>query len=109
MTQEEAIIIKKIDEHKKELIKLDKKSKDIEKGLKLGKKLGLTETDLQPWKDLEYEVLLEKYKINGFIANLQKSCEHDFAMVGTYDGLFGIEVIYECSKCGFQEVKNIKD
>ncbi len=48
MTQDEAIIIKKREEYYSAIDKIEKKLKDIEKGLKLGKKLYLTEEDLRP-------------------------------------------------------------
>ena len=53
MTQDEAIIIKRKQEYYSSLADIDKKLKDISKGYKLGKKLGLTDDDLSPWSKLD--------------------------------------------------------
>lgn len=104
MTQDEAIIIKKREEYHSALDKIEKKLKDIENGLKLGKKLHLTEEDLRPWKKLQTETLQEEQYIKGCIANLENSCKHEFEPIGGNINVFGSEVIYQCKKCGYRKV-----
>ena len=108
MTQDEAIIIKKKQEYYSSLADIDKKLKDISKGYKLGKKLGLTDDDLSPWSKLETELLRSQRSIRGLIANLQDNCEHEFEKVGEFETIFGKEIHFECKKCGFNYMESIE-
>lgn len=107
MTQDEAIIIKKKQEYYSSLADIDKKLKDISKGYKLGKKLGLTDEELSPWSKLETGLLCSQRSIRGLIANLQDNCEHEFEKVGEFETIFGKEIHFECKKCGFNYMKSI--
>ena len=108
MTQDEAIIIKRKQEYYSSLADIDNKLKDISKGYKLGKKLGLTDDDLSPWSKLETELLCSQRKIRGLIANLQDNCEHEFEKVGEFETIFGKEIHFECKKCGFNYMESIE-
>lgn len=107
MTQDEAIIIKRKQEYYSSLADIDNKLKDISKGYKLGKKLGLTDEDLSPWRKLETELLGSQRRIRGLIANLQDKCEHEFEKVGEFETIFGKEIHFECKKCGFNYMQSI--
>lgn len=108
MTQDEAIIIKKKQEYFFSLADIDKKLKDISKGYKLGKKLGLTDEELSPWSKLETGLLCSQRSIRGLIANLQDNCEHEFEKVGEFETIFGKEIHFECKKCGFNYMESIE-
>lgn len=108
MTQDEAIIIKKKQEYYSSLADIDKKLKDISKGYKLGKKLGLTDEELSPWSKLETGLLCSQRSIRGLIANLQDNCEHEFEKVGEFETIFGKEIHFECKKCGFNYMESIE-
>lgn len=107
MTQDEAIIIKKKQEYFSSLADIDNKLKNISKGYKLGKKLGLTDEELSPWSKLETELLCSQRRIRGLIANLQDDCEHEFEKVGEFETVFGKEIHFECKKCGFNYMESI--
>ena len=107
MTQDEAIIIKRKQEYYSSLADIDNKLKDISKGYKLGKKLGLTDEELSPWSKLETELLCSQRRIRGLIANLQDNCEHEFEKVGEFETIFGKEIHFECKICGFNYMESI--
>lgn len=107
MTQDEAIIIKKKQEYYSSLADIDNKLKDISKGYKLGKKLGLTDEELSPWSKLETGLLCSQRSIRGLIANLQDNCEHEFEKVGEFETIFGKEIHFECKKCGFNYMESV--
>ena len=92
MTQDEAILIKKKQEYYSSLADIENKLKDISKGVKLGKKLGLTDEELHPWVKCEKTLLFNQKMIRGLIANLQDSCEHEFEKVGEFETIFGKEI-----------------
>lgn len=102
MTQDEAIVIKKITNIENNIKKISNDINSIEKCLKIGKKLGLTEEDLLPWEYKENDLMLRKYNLEGEIENIRNECKHNFTMVGTVQTLFGEENIYQCTKCGFR-------
>ena len=108
MTQDEAIIIKKKQEYFFSLADIDNKLKDVSKGYKLGKKLGLTDEELSPWSKLETGLLCRQRSIRGLIANLQDNCEHEFEKVGEFKTIFGKEIHFECKKCGFNYMESIE-
>lgn len=108
MTQDEAILIKRKQEYFSSLADIDNKLKDISKGYKLGKKLGLTDEELSPWSKLETELLGSQRCIRGLIANLQDNCEHEFEKVGEFETIFGKETYLQCKKCGFNYVESIE-
>ena len=108
MTQDEAIIIKRKQEYFSSLADIDNKLKDISKGYKLGKKLGLTDEELSPWSKLETELLCSQRRIRGLITNLQDNCEHEFEKVGEFETIFGKEIHFECKKCAFSYMESIE-
>lgn len=107
MTQDEAIIIKRKQEYFSSLADIDKKLKDISKGYKLGKKLGLTDDDLSPWSKLETELLYSQRRMRCLISKLQDNCEHEFEKVGEFETIFGKEIHFECKKCGFNYMESV--
>lgn len=104
MTQDEAIAAKRVASIKDTLDKIDKDIKVIENCIKIGKRLGLVETDLIPWGKKENELKETKNKLHGELHNIYNTCEHDFTCVGSVQTIFGEENIYQCKKCGYKTV-----
>ena len=100
MTQEDILIIKKKQDLDRKILKNVEKTKDCKKGLELAKKLHMCDAALRYWIDLEKELYRESHYLTGELNNLRESCDHDYQHVGDFNGLFGIEKEYQCTKCG---------
>lgn len=104
MTQDEALAAKRVASLESNIKALKTNINGIDKCIDVGKRIGLSDVDLNPWVDKRREFQQKKLAFEGEIANIYNTCEHDFTCVGTVKTIFGDENVYQCKKCGYQTV-----
>jgi predicted nucleic acid-binding Zn-ribbon protein len=109
MKMDETLIKNKVLKIEFNIAKINDRIKKLKKCIEISKKEGITEIELKPLFKKYQNWIESKQRLEGELHNIYHICNHDFTIIETQNILFGIEVIFQCKKCGYTTTKMISN